>query len=326
MWFKKNGFSMQARPIDNLPVHVVVLLPAFNEEATICQTIEAFRSVLPGSQIIVGDNNSTDETGLLAKEAGAICLKEPRPGKGFCVKTLFEHAPDADIYILCDADNTYGLENLVSSIQKLSSENYDLAIGRRVYSMPKAERRGHQGGNQFFRILTGLITQQDIKDPFSGLRLMTRDFVQSINITSHGFEIETELNLHGAFLGFNSFEFETIYSSRPEGSHSKLRTLSDGIRILAKLSNWYRVFFPKRVGIAISGFFIVAGLILLLRVVEEFFRTGMVTYIPSAIFGIGSILVGFVFLNTFIILSAIARIDRDLSLYHVKRVNYSRRP
>jgi len=316
---------MQARSNDNLRIEVVVLLPAFNEEATICQTIERFRAVLPGSQILVCDNNSTDKTGHFAKQAGATCLKEPRQGKGFCVRTLFEQAPDADVYVLCDADNTYGLENLSSSIQKLLSENYDSAIGRRVYSTPKAERRGHQGGNQFFRLLTGLITQQDIKDPFSGLRLMTRDFVQSINVTSQGFEIETELNLHGAFLGFHSFEFETIYSSRPEGSHSKLRTFSDGFRILAKLSNWYRVFFPKRVGIAISSFFIVSGLILLLRVVDEFFRTGMVTYIPSAIFGIGSLLVGFAFLNTFIILSAIARIDRDLSIYHIKGIKNMRK-
>tara|TARA_E500000178_G_scaffold333244_1_gene367930 strand:- start:440 stop:1393 length:954 start_codon:yes stop_codon:yes gene_type:complete len=316
---------MKTPTVNNLTADLVVLLPAFNEAATICQTIEAFKAVLPTSQIIVGDNNSTDNTSFLAKEAGAICLMESRPGKGFCVKTLFEYAPDADVYILCDADNTYGLENLNSSIQKLLAENYDFAIGRRVYSTPDSERKGHQSGNKLFRFLTGLITQQDIKDPFSGFRLMTREYVQSINVTSKGFEIETELNLHGVFLGFNFFEFDSSYSSRPEGSHSKLRTLRDGFRILAKLGNWYRVFFPKRVGLAISGFFIVAGSVLLLRVVEEFLRTGLVTYIPSAIFGIGSVLVGFAFLNTFIVLSAIARVNRDLSRYHAKSISYLRK-
>ena len=170
-----------------------------------------------------------------------------------------------------------------------------------------------------FKILTQILTQEKVNDPFTGLRIFTRHFVESINISSTGFEVETELNLQAAFLNYRFFEFPTVYKSRCIGSTSKLKTIQDGARILNKMSYWFRILFPRKLGIILVAIFFTLGAALCTRVVYEFFITGAVSLIPSAIFGVGSIAIGAILMNLFLVLSALSRIQQQNALYNAAK-------
>ncbi|MBL8581483.1 MAG: glycosyltransferase, partial [Rhizobiaceae bacterium] len=211
---------------------IAVLLPCYNEALTIGDTVAAFRSVLPGAEVYVYDNNSKDATCDVAKDAGAIVQRERRQGKGNVVRRMFADV-DADIYVMADGDNTYDAPSVVMLIEKLLSENLDMVVGSRAKTEdPRAYRHGHRFGN---RMLTGVVAKifgNDFQDMLSGYRVFSRRFVKSFPALSRGFEIETELTVHALHLAMPVGEYVTPYFSRPEGSSSKLSTYKDGIKIL----------------------------------------------------------------------------------------------
>lgn len=212
---------------------VAILLPAFNEASTIELTIKAFNGLVPGTQIVVCDNNSSDGTAEIARRAGATVIHEAKTGKGYAVRRLFSEV-DAEIYVLCDADLTYEAGALPRMIQVFHDENLDMLIGCRKAVECAAYPAGHQIGNRFFSGLFSLLYRCKSRDLFSGYRVMSKAFVKQTWV-SRGFEIETELSACAAMLGYRTGEIETLYLARPAGSYSKLKTLRDGFRILAAM-------------------------------------------------------------------------------------------
>ncbi len=210
---------------------ISVLIPCFNEERSVVAVIKAFRSALPTSTIYVYDNNSTDNTALLAREAGAIVKNEPRPGKGSVVRRMFADV-EADIFILVDGDDTYDASKSPAMVELLMEHDLDLINGARVSNQKGAYRKGHRFGNWLLTSLVGTIFGSSFDDMLSGYKVMSRRFVKSFPAMSSGFEIETELAVHALELRVPCLEVPTSYSERGEGSVSKLRTYSDGARIL----------------------------------------------------------------------------------------------
>src|SRR5687768_1267639 len=111
---------------------VAVLLPCFNEEAAIAQTVAGFRAALPHAVIYVYDNNSSDRTVALAGEAGAIVRTERQQGKGHVVRRMFADV-DADIYIMADGDLTYDPKVAPAMVDQLLAEQLDMVVGTRVH-------------------------------------------------------------------------------------------------------------------------------------------------------------------------------------------------
>ena len=206
---------------------VAVLLPCYNEAATIGATVAAFRAALPEATVYVYDNNSTDGTAEAAGAAGAVVRHEPFQGKGNVVRRMFADV-DADIYVMADGDMTYDPTAAPGLVDLLLRDQLDMVVGARVDSEEAAYRRGHRFGNAMFNRITTTLFGSPFKDIFSGYRVFSRRFAKSFPASSSGFEIEAELTVHAIDLKLRTGEVPLPYGKRPENSHSKLKTYRDG--------------------------------------------------------------------------------------------------
>src|SRR3954469_25824522 len=136
-------------------LRIAVLLPCYNEEAAIAQTVAGFRSALPDAAVYVYDNNSSDRTREVAAAAGASVRTERMQGKGNVVRRMFADI-DADIYVMADGDATYDAGAAPAMVERLVEEGLDMVVGTRVHEAAEAYRRGHVLGN---RAMTGLLSR-----------------------------------------------------------------------------------------------------------------------------------------------------------------------
>lgn len=214
---------------------IAVLIPCYQEARTIAKVVGDYRRQLPDARVYVYDNNSTDGTAAAAEAAGAIVRREKRQGKGYVVATMFREV-EADIYVMVDGDDTYRAADVHALIEPIARGEADMIVGRRTSaSDPVSFRRFHQFGNRLVCRAINAIFASDIRDVFSGYRVMTRALVKSVPVLARGFDVETELTLQVLYRQFVIAEVATVCEARPEGSHSKLRTVPDGTRVLLRL-------------------------------------------------------------------------------------------
>jgi glycosyltransferase involved in cell wall biosynthesis len=292
---------------------VAVLLPCRNEALTIARVVSAFQAELPEAKIYVYDNRSTDKTVEVAKAAGAIVRYEPQPGKGNVVRRMFADV-EADIYVLADGDDTYEVGAVRRLIQRLLNEQLDMVVGlRRVATNQSAAYRlGHRSGNLFLTTVVKLLFGARLGDMLSGYRVFSRRFVKSFPALSSGFEIETELTIHALELKIPFSEEPTLYGERPPGSESKLRTFTDGWRVLGTAILLFKEVRPFWF---FSLVFVVLALIsfaLSLPVIETYFETGFVPRFPTAILSASIMLLAFLSLTCGLILDSVARGRREM--------------
>ncbi len=299
---------------DNL--EVAILVPCHNEEVTIANVVRDFRAQIPNAAIYVYDNNSTDNTAQVAADAGAIVRKETQQGKGHVVRRMFSDI-EASVFVLVDGDDTYDAASVGKLIDTLLSEHVDTVNARRVSNVDKAYPFGHQFGN---RMLTGIVNWlfgKRCTDILSGYRAFSRRFVKSFPALSTGFEIETELTVHGLSLNIPMAEIDTPYKDRPEDSDSKLNTYRDGFRILWTimiLTKDYRpFFFYSIISAVLAGLSLAIGI----PIVIEFLNTGLVPRFPTAFLAASVMVLAFLSLATGLILDSVARGRRE-----VKRLHY----
>ncbi|MFT3978250.1 MAG: glycosyltransferase family 2 protein [Sphingomonas bacterium] len=261
---------------------IAVLLPCYNEEAAIAQTIAGFRVALPTAAIYVYDNNSRDRTMEVARAAGAIVRSERIQGKGAVVRRMFADV-DADIYVMADGDATYDAASAPALVARVLDEQLDMVVGSRIGEATEAYRRGHRFGNA---LLTGMLARlfgRSFTDILSGYRVFSRRFVKSFPVLSAGFEIETEISVHALELKMPVAEIETPYFARPEGSASKLSTYRDGWRILNTIVTLYRIERPLWFFGAIGALLLALALVLAAPLVVTYSQTGLVPRFPTAI-------------------------------------------
>jgi glycosyltransferase involved in cell wall biosynthesis len=294
-------------------MRVAVLVPCFNEEAAVATVIADFRKALPSSDIFVYDNNSSDRTATVAREAGAIVRSERHQGKGHVVRRMFADV-DADIYVLVDGDATYDAASAPRMIEALLSERLDMVVGLRVDQAVAAWRPGHRTGN---RILTGFISSvfgQAFRDILSGYRVFSRRFVKSFPVLSDGFEIETELTVHALELALPVAEVDTPYYTRPEGSVSKLNTYRDGFRILGTILRLYRSEKPLRFFAAIGVFLTLVSIGLAIPVLVTYLEEGIVPRLPTAVLSMGLMILAMLSLSSGLVLDTVTRGRREMKL------------
>lgn len=294
-----------------MTVSIAVLLPCYNEEAAIAQTVAGFRAALPGATIYVYDNNSHDRTIEVARAAGAVVRSERMQGKGNVVRRMFADI-DADIYVMADGDATYDASQAPAMVARLVEEGLDMVVGTRVHEAADAYRRGHVLGN---RAMTGFLAGlfgRSFSDIFSGYRAFSRRFVKSFPVLSAGFEIETEISVHALELKMPVGEVETLYFARLEGSHSKLNTYRDGLRILRTIVTLYRIERPLLFFGWVAALFSTVAVVLAIPLVLTYLETGLVPRFPTAILVTGLMILAFLNLFTGLILDTVVRGRREM--------------
>ena len=292
-------------------LRIAVLLPCYNEEAAIPETIAGFRSALPDATIYVYDNNSRDRTVELARAAGAVVRTERQQGKGNVVRRMFADV-DADIYVMADGDLTYDPKAAPDMVRMLVDEELDMVVGTRLHEVADAYRGGHVIGNRLFTGLLAGLFGRSFTDIFSGYRVFSRRFVKSFPVLSEGFEIETEMSVHALELRMPVGEIETAYGARPEGSTSKLSTYRDGWRILKTIGTLYRVERPVLFYGGLGALLLVAAIILAVPLIITYLDTGLVPRFPTAILVTGMVIIAVLSFFAGLILDTVTRGRREV--------------
>lgn len=306
-----------------------ILIPCYNEALTIQKVIADFKRELPDADIYVYDNNSTDETYGLAKKCGAIVKKEPRQGKGFVVRQMFLDI-NADYYVMVDGDDTYPADAVHKLLAPLKNGSADMTIGDRLSNgtyYKENKRAFHDFGNNIVKNSINKLYKSNITDVMTGYRGFNKVFVKSIPVMSNGFQIETEFTIHALDKRFKIYELPINYRDRPEGSESKLNTISDGIKVLLTIINMFKDSKPLLFFSILSIISLLFGLITGIPVILEFINTGLITRIPSAILATGLVTISFLLIITGLILDTVVKNhkqDFELNLYHLYQKNGSK--
>lgn len=306
---------------------IAVLIPCYNEEQTIGKVVRDFRESLPGATIYVFDNNSSDQTAKNAISAGAMVRKEPNQGKGHVLRRMFRDI-DADCYILVDGDDTYPADRSKEMVDMVLKNNYDMVIGDRLSSTYFSEnkRAFHNFGNVLVKKLINWLFKTNIHDVMTGFRAFSRTFVKGFPVLSKGFEIETEMTIHAVDKQFAIKELPIDYKDRPAGSVSKLRTYSDGAKVLGTIFNLFMDYRPLIFFGLNALVFLLVSLLLFIPVFFEYLETGLVERFPSLIvsvtFGICSLLS----ISVGLILKVVGKKHKQLYMIMLNNLNSIKKP
>lgn len=265
-------------------VKTAILVPCYNEELTIGRVIQDFQQVLPHAQIYVYDNNSTDKTAQIAKEAGAIVRHEYKQGKGNVVRSMFRDI-DADCYIMVDGDNTYPASFAPEFERLILEGKADMVVGDRLSSsyFKENKRKFHNSGNCLVRDMINFLFHSNLKDIMTGARAFNRAFVKSYPVTCKGFEIETEMTIHALDKNLLIRSVPVSYRDRPAGSFSKLNTYTDGFKVLLTIFTLYKNYKPLKFFGTVGTLLAITSLALFIPVFAEYLQTGLVPKLPTLV-------------------------------------------
>lgn len=264
---------------------IAALVPCYNEAVTIAKVCDDFKKYLPEATVYVYDNNSSDNTAEIARGHGAVVKLEPRQGKGNVVRQMLRDI-DADCYVMVDGDDTYPIEQVRDVIAPILNDEADHVVGDRLSNGTYAaenKRAGHGFGNDLVRWLIKVLYGFEYTDVMTGYRAFNREFAKTLPVLSPGFEIETELSIHAVDKRWRIAQVPIDYRDRPEGSESKLNTVSDGVKVLKMIFSLFKDYKPLGFFSLIALVFFVIGLCFGIPVIAEFASTGLVPKLPTAI-------------------------------------------
>lgn len=299
---------------------IAVLIPCYNEALTIAKVIDDFRTELPQALIYVYDNNSTDGTAAIAADHGAIVRHEPRQGKGNVVRQMFRDI-EADCYLMVDGDDTYPAESAKALCEPILNETADMTVGDRLSNGTYAQenkRAGHGFGNNLVRAMIKWIYGYGFEDVMTGYRAFSRVFVKTCPVLSEGFQIETELSIHAVDRRWRIVDVPIIYRDRPEGSVSKLNTVSDGVRVIMAIASLFKNYRPLKFFSLVALVLLAAGLIAGIPIIFEYFATGLVERFPTAILAVALVFLASLAFSAGLILDTVAKSERrewELAVY-----------
>lgn len=301
-----------------------VLIPCFNEEKTVEKVIKDWQRELPEATIYVYNNNSTDRTEEIARNAGAVVRREYAQGKGNVIRRMFREI-DAECYIMVDGDDTYPAEYGRQMMEEVVERQADMVVGDRLSStyFQENKRPFHNFGNSLVRNAINWLFKSDIRDIMTGYRAFSYQFVKTFPVLSKGFEIETEMSIHAVDKNMLVRNVVIDYRDRPEGSQSKLNTYSDGVKVLATIGRLFRNYKPMNFFGLLSAFLLVIAAILFIPVFIIFLKTGEVPNFPTLIVSGFVAMASLQSLFSGMILSTLAEKDRQefehwLQLVHVQ--------
>ena len=291
---------------------IAVLIPCYNESKTIKKVVEDYKKALPEADIFVYDNNSSDHTDEIAKEAGAIVRYEYKQGKGNVIRSMFRQI-EADCYLMVDGDDTYPADNAKEMCDLVLEGKADMVIGDRLSStyFTENKRPFHNFGNRIVRFLINFFFKNKVKDIMTGYRAFSREFVKGYPVLSKGFEIETEMTIHAVDKNYKLVEIPVTYRDRPEGSVSKLNTYSDGFRVLKTIAVLFKEYKPAMFFNIIAFILLVISCALQIPIFSEYLKTGLVPRFPTLIVANIILVISLLLCVTGLILQVIAKKHKE---------------
>lgn len=291
---------------------IAVLVPCYNEAQTIEKVVKDFKKALPKADIYVYDNNSSDDTAIIAEKAGAIVKHEYMQGKGNVIRRMFREI-DADCYLMVDGDDTYPADHAKEMCDIILEGKAEMVVGDRLSSTYFVEnkRAFHNFGNVLVRFLVNKTFKSNVRDIMTGYRAFSRTFVKSFPVISGGFEIETEMTIHALDKKMKLANVLIDYRDRPAGSESKLNTVSDGIKVLKTIGSLFKQYRPFAFFTIIATICFLIGVCFFIPPLVGYIKTGLVEKFPSLI---AASFFGIIAIQLFvggIILESIARKDRQ---------------
>lgn len=292
---------------------IAVLVPCYNEGQTIEKVVTDFKKVLPEAEVYVYDNNSTDDTAEKAQRAGAIVRREYQQGKGNVIRSMFRDI-EADCYIMADGDDTYPAEYAKQMADEVLEGRADMVIGDRLSSTyyHVNKRPMHNFGNRLVCGTINFLFRNNIRDIMTGYRAFSWEFVKSFPVLSKGFEIETEMSIHTLDKNFRIVEIPVDYRDRPEGSVSKLNTVSDGIKVIRTIISLFKDYKPLAFFGTLSLLCMIVGVAMFFPVLLEYLQTHIVPRFPTLIVAGFLIVAGLLLLTCGIILDVVGKKHRQL--------------
>lgn len=292
---------------------IAVLIPCYNEELTIEKVIKDFKKELPEADIYVYNNNSKDKTKEIALKNGAIVVDEYKQGKGNVVRSQFRDI-EADIYVMVDGDDTYPAEFVHQLIEPVRNNEADMAIGDRLSNgtyQQQIKKNFHEFGNNLVRKSINILFNNKLKDIMTGYRVFSRMFVKNMPVMSPKFELETEMTLFALDKKFRIKEIPIVFRERPDGSESKIDTVSDGMKVIKTIIKMFKDHKPLKFFTILFLVFFILGLIVGVPVIVEFYKTGYITKMPSAVLATGLVTLAVIMEQCGLILNTIVKQHRE---------------
>ena len=310
------GYKGGVEPMEK----IAVLIPCYNEEKTIKKVVRDWKKELPEATIYVYNNNSTDRTAEIAKEAGAVVRDEYQQGKGN-VRRMFREI-DAQCYVMIDGDDTYPAEFGREMVDKVLERKVDMVVGDRLSStyFEENKRPFHNFGNSLVRGTINRLFRSNIRDIMTGYRAFSYQFVKTFPVLSKGFEIETEMSIHAVDKNMLVENVIIDYRDRPDGSESKLNTYSDGAKVLKTIMGLYKNYKPMQFFGLLAAILMIIALAMFMPVFVVYLKTGLVPNFPTLIV---SGFIAMAALQSFfagLVLSTIVQKDRQLFEYKLQMV------
>lgn len=297
---------------------IAVLIPCYNESMTIAKVVSDFREVLPEATIYVYDNNSTDGTDEIAREAGAVVRYEHKQGKGNVIRTMFREI-DAEVYLMIDGDDTYPAAAARKMVEPVLNKGIHMVVGDRLSSTYFAENKRpfHNFGNSFVRFAINKVFNANIRDVMTGYRAFSYEFVKTLPVISKNFEIETEMTIHALDKNLNIENVIIDYRDRMEGSVSKLNTIKDGIKVIGTIVKMIKNYRPLGFFSLISAVMMLVSAGFFTPVLIKYFETGMVGRMPTLVTCGFLIIAALICLFSGIVLSTLVAQNRQNFEFHL---------
>jgi glycosyltransferase involved in cell wall biosynthesis len=290
---------------------IAIVIPCLNEARSIRKVIDDFMRVVPEATVYVFDNNSTDRTAEIAREAGATVIHSPNQGKGNVIRHM-SRVIDADIYMLVDGDDTYSADAAPKMLERFQSEHLDMLVGTRLDGFEKGSFRAfHQFGNRLISGLVSPLFRKRLTDVLSGYRVLSRTFVNMVYLRRGGFEVETEMTLQALTKRLAIGEISIEYGSRPADSPSKLNTWGDGWLIVKCIVLLFKDYRPLVFFVGLAGLLAMASLIVGSAPIRDYIETAYVLHVPRAILASGLAILALTALTAGLILDTVVRLHEE---------------
>ena len=283
----------------------LVCIPAFNEEKPIVDVIK--KSLNYADQVIVCDDGSSDLTAEQAKIAGAVVIKhEKNMGKGDAMKSLFKYAKDidADVMVTIDGDGQFLPEQIGTLLEPILDNSYDVVIGNR-FSDDKEMPSYRKIGNKMLDRITKLAAELPFSDTQSGFRSYSKKAIQSIDFSTSGFGVDSEILINAVDKGLKITEIDVTVLYDTGLKTSTKDPVSHTMSVIASLLESIAIHHPlKYLGIP-GMILLIIGLGFTAYSISNFNETGNFS-LPSILTAMSSLIIGLILLLMSVVLYSIS--------------------